>query len=199
MVSRSKNKWHKHQKNKNKIGLKYTATSLSNSDKRSFLSFIIALSNIQILHDQLRVGSYFCGNSTTFCLPLNNFVCFVLKLHNFTHSTKKDDLTGNQISGYGGKTRKWRKTRSRKERKLFNKFASVPHTHSVTSLLMKQKKLTVCLTTTIFICLIFIPQPQNAMPIPETHHNHHHEHSTMSLTSAMVRQSFIIYRCKLHV
>jgi len=97
-----------------------------------------------------------------------------------------DDLTGNQISGYGGKTRKWRKTRSRKERKLFNKFASVPHTHSVTSLLMKQKKLTVCLTTTIFICLIFIPQPQNAMPIPETHHNHHHEHSTMSLTSAMM-------------
>ena len=104
---------------------------------------------------------------------------------------KKDDLTGNQISGYGGKTRKWRKTRSRKERKLFNKFASVPHTHSVTSLLMKQKKLTVCLTTTIFICLIFIPQPQNAMPIPETHHNHHHEHSTMSLTSAMVRHFFI--------
>ena len=104
---------------------------------------------------------------------------------------KKDDLTGNQISGYGGKTRKWRKTRSRKERKLFNKFASsVPHTHSVTSLLMKQKKLTVCLTTTIFICLIFIPQPQNAMPIPETHHNHHHEHSTMSLSSAMVRQFF---------
>ena len=132
----------------------------------------------------------FAENSTTFCLPLNNFVCFVLKLHNFTHSTKKDDLTGNQISGYGGKTRKWRKTRSRKERKLFNKFASVPHTHSVTSLLMKQKKLTVCLTTTIFICLIFIPQPQNAMPIPETHHNHHHEHSTMSLSSAMVRQFF---------
>ena len=121
---------------------------------------------------------------------------------NFTISLtlqKKDDLTGNQISGYGGKTRKWRKTRSRKERKLFNKFASVPHTHSVTSLLMKQKKLTVCLTTTIFICLIFIPQPQNAMPIPETHHNHNHEHSTMSLTSAMVRQFLIIYRYTLHV
>ena len=135
---------------------------------------------------------------------------FGLKTSQF-HSLykKKDDLTGNQISGYGGKTRKWRKTRSRKERKLFNKFASVPHTHSVTSLLMKQKKLTVCLTTTksclqaltatIFLCLIFIPQPQNAMPIPETHHNHHHEHSTMSLTSAMVRQFLIIYRCKLHV
>ena len=67
MVSRSKNKWHKHQKKKiNKIGLKYTATSLSNSDKRSFLSFIIALSNIQILHDQLRVGSYFCGKFNYF-------------------------------------------------------------------------------------------------------------------------------------
>ena len=142
----------------------------------------------------------FGRNSTPFCWYL--WIILYVWSWNFTISLtlqKKDDLTGNQISGYGGKTRKWRKTRSRKERKLFNKFASVPHTHSVTSLLMKQKKLTVCLTTTIFICLIFIPQPQNAMPIPETHHNHHHEHSTMSLTSAMVRQFLIIYRCELHV
>ena len=134
----------------------------------------------------------FFGNSTLLLVTFEKFCMTGLETSQF-HSLfkKKDDLTGNQISGYGCKTRKWRKTRSRKERKLFNKFASVPHTHSsVTSLLMKQKKLTVCLTTTIFICLIFIPQPQNAMPIPETHHNHHHEHSTMSLTSAMVRQIF---------
>ena len=150
------------------------------------------------MHDQLRVGSYLAKIQFLF---VHLWIILYVWSWNFTISLtlQKDDLTGNQISGYGGKTRKWRKTRSRKERKLFNKFASVPHTHSVTSLLMKQKKLTVCLTTTIFICLIFIPQPQNAMPIPETHHNHHHEHSTMSLTSAMVRQSFIIYRCKLHV
>ena len=88
-------------------------------------------------------------------------------------SYPKDDLTENRIpaSGYGGQTRKWRKTR----RKLF--LVKTP---------LQQK---MCLVTTI-ICLIFIPQPQNAMPI---HTHQHNQESTQSLTSAMVRKYIFIF------
>jgi len=85
----------------------------------------------------------------------------------------KDDLTSgcseDKLISSGGKIRK-----SRQRRKTRRKF----------SRMQQQKKLLFSLAT-IGVCLIFLPQPQNAMPIP-SHNHHNHGESTMSHVSAML-------------
>jgi len=75
----------------------------------------------------------------------------------------KVDLTSSKIISSDDKIRKSRQKRKTRRKMLFYSLA------------------------TIGVCLIFLPQPQNAMPIPShSHENNHHHESTMSHVSAML-------------